>query len=532
MRYKKFTSRTVYQLADEQFEQLIESASIRTKGRPATKKAKQLHRQRAIECLAVERGFFFPDDYEFHGSKNFKLLCPEHGEIETGAHRFVKSDGNGCRFCGYEKVKTEQRRKYRSEFMAVVEKATGVTVKDPDFAFINGKTAIEMVCKTHGDFLLTPDGAKRAAKDGKNGCQKCGKLNGAKRSPVIRKLCREAELAFLEAVESADGIMLADGARYIGARKSVKLVCNRHGIFKSTPDNFKRGKRCMACYREDRQGQALFERAIKKTKEIIENIPGIRLSEDYLSEDKLRLTLVCDEHGEFNILRTNLNHSIKKGMNGCPKCGHVFRNEGNKREAKKYFETCVSECPNTTLAPSYDYINAHAKVDVICKWHGLYQVAPNHFKQDSTTGCKKCKHESINWKILFRKKYLWGRERDLYFNTFFHEGKTFYKVGITSPGKERFKQSMLDKAGVQLVKENRITTTNYLALMTEYYVKTRFRHHALDMMDVLNRNGNFMNGGTECFSVDLLESKPLDELIGEAKAIEHELIQEAQIARK
>jgi hypothetical protein len=74
-----------------------------------------------------------------------------------------------------------------------------------------------------------------------------------------------------------------------------------------------------------------------------------------------------------------------------------------------------------------------------------------------------------------------------------------------------------------LLSEKVITTTNYLATMTEFYVKNHYFNYKKDMYKLLNIEVG-VKGGTECFERDIFNNITLPEVISNAQKNEKNLI--------
>lgn len=153
----------------------------------------------------------------------------------------------------------------------------------------------------------------------------------------------------------------------------MEMVCPEHGVFKQSPANHMRGKRCAACS------------GVKKltTPEFIArsvSVHGDRYdySEAVYYRNSTEVTIRCKEHGAFK--QTPASHM--KGA-GCPKCG------GRERLDIDGFLTRAMKAHGDR----YDYSrvvykNNLTKVEVLCREHGSFLVAPNNLFAGK--GCPRC----------------------------------------------------------------------------------------------------------------------------------------------
>jgi hypothetical protein len=113
---------------------------------------------------------------------------------------------------------------------------------------------------------------------------------------------------------------------------------------------------------------------------------------EYLSA-KTPATISCPVHGIFK--QTPNNHLTGHGCNICSK-------DKNRKHAKTNAEFIINA--NKIHGNIYDYSivnykNAHSKVDIICKEHGIFkQGSTNHL---SGQGCAKCNISKSKSEILW-----------------------------------------------------------------------------------------------------------------------------------
>ena len=98
---------------------------------------------------------------------------------------------------------------------------------------------------------------------------------------------------------------------------------------------------------------------------------------------KSKIIIICPKHGEF----TQRSSDHFDGC-GCIKCGIESRN--NKKVLKlENFILRANKIHNNIY--NYEFLvykNAHTKIQIVCKKHGLFEQSPaNHL---SGKGCDKC----------------------------------------------------------------------------------------------------------------------------------------------
>ena len=160
--------------------------------------------------------------------------------------------------------------------------------------------------------------------------------------------------------------------QYDRSDKKVKLICPIHGVFEQRPHNHLKGQTCPKCS----DGILTKEDFFNKCEIIHHNKYDYSLS-DYENGRSI-IKIICPIHGMFEqIARVHF-----KG-HGCPKCnGGVLSN-------KEDFIRKSIDIHKTKYDYSLvDYINAHRKVQIICKKHGVFEQSPN--KHLLGHGCSKC----------------------------------------------------------------------------------------------------------------------------------------------
>lgn len=157
------------------------------------------------------------------------------------------------------------------------------------------------------------------------------------------------------------------------------IICPIHGKFEMSLDshvNFKHG--CPKCAKNR-----------KKTNEdviqLIHEKYGDRFDTSKVNyvNNKTKITLICPEHGEFEI---RLDHLLN-GHN-CPKCS-----VNKKRDVNDYIYDAQQIHKNEDDTPKYKYDGISFKtlndfIDITCPIHGVFRQRANSHLQGC--GCPKC----------------------------------------------------------------------------------------------------------------------------------------------
>lgn len=204
------------------------------------------------------------------------------------------------------------------------------------------KTPFTMVCKIHGDFLLTP--VAHFYETFPKGCPVCD-------SVTISKM-RQDE--FIEKAKKVHDKVTFDYSKVSYIRSTVKVIigCSKHGDFLQEPRAHLSGHGCLACARE----KTLFDHdtAGISGEQFYNNLPKSHSHitfdfEEYVNFQS-KIKFKCEFHGHFI---TNPKYLMER-RNGCMECteslnGHsrsgfvALGDKNNKGKAFLYVIRCYSE---------------------------------------------------------------------------------------------------------------------------------------------------------------------------------------------
>ena len=246
--------------------------------------------------------------------------------------------------------------------------------------YINAHTKVEIICKEHNSFFMSP----RKLLDG----QKCKKCVGTY-SPSTEEFVEKAKLISPKYDYSQ--------TEYVNNRTEIKVICPEHYLFLITPKALLKGQGCSKCYGKYKSNTEEF---IVKAKIIFPNY--IYKDVDYQGS-KIKVKIWCDieEHGSFQITPNDLLNG-----HGCSKC------YGNYSLSKEEF---LQSCYNKNINYRFDrikYINMNTPIEVGCNIieHGYFFIAPNRLLKHQ--GCWKCaqgfgeKFTRIVFESLFEIKFI------------------------------------------------------------------------------------------------------------------------------
>jgi len=158
---------------------------------------------------------------------------------------------------------------------------------------------------------------------------------------------------------------------YINSKTKVKIICSKHGIFNTIPNNHISKKYC--CVKCKSFDNNIF---IEKAKEIHGDKYDYSLV-DYKNK-KTKVKIICPEHGIFEQVAANHYRG-----SGCQKCNphslqtnEKFRQKAKKIHGDKYDYSLI------------DYKSSRIKIKIICLKHGIFEQNPKDHL--SGQGCFIC----------------------------------------------------------------------------------------------------------------------------------------------
>ena len=232
--------------------------------------------------------------------------------------------------------------------------------------YVHSKTKIIVICPEHGEFHTTPNAHLRGSK-----CPRCSK-------PVhnLETFIEQARLIHGDRYDYSK-------VDYVKSLQHVTIICPEHGEFAQKPSQHLRGNGCPLCARKNvgLKVRISQEEALQKLKDI----RGDKFDYSKVKYNKTTgiITLICPEHGEFQISYYNAVDSRTQEI--CPKCQYG----GHLRNVEDFIERSQLKHGN-----KYDYNKVtweqitNGKVCIICPEHGeFWQSYPSHLRG---YGCRVC----------------------------------------------------------------------------------------------------------------------------------------------
>jgi very-short-patch-repair endonuclease len=255
---------------------------------------------------------------EFKGTnKKIKIICKKHGEFLQRSDSHLK--GKGCKLCCNENN--------RINIDYFIKKANLIHDNKYDYSvvnFINTRTKIKIICPKHKEFEQTPGNHLQG-----RGCMECNK---------------HKKLSTIKFIEKSNIIHNNkydySKVNYINSKTKIKIICEKHGEFLTTPRTHLSGSICKLCF---------FEKLTSNTNEFINQSNIIHNNKynyslvKYESAHK-KIKIICPKH---NIFEQTPNSHLKG--NGCPRCNdskgekeiiNILTNNNIKFEIGKNFSNC------------------------------------------------------------------------------------------------------------------------------------------------------------------------------------------------
>jgi very-short-patch-repair endonuclease len=239
--------------------------------------------------------------------------------------------------------------------------------------YYKSSTKIKIMCPEHGVFQQIPNNHVIQ----KQGCPICG--GNEKLTTSI----------FIKNAKSIHGDKYDYSlVEYKNNKTKVKIICPEHGVFEQTPNSHIGLKTdCFKCVDSKKNNNEF----IDKSKSIHGDKYDYSLVE--YKNNKTKVKIICPEHGVFE-QRPNNHYKC-----GCEKCSNK-----HKPSNEEFITKCLNLHNNIYDYSLVEYKNAHSKIKIICKKHGVFEQSASHHLRGA--GCSNCKISKGEIKI---KEWLDGK---------------------------------------------------------------------------------------------------------------------------
>jgi very-short-patch-repair endonuclease len=245
-----------------------------------------------------------------------------------------------------------------------------------DYSLVDYKgatTKVTIICPIHGEFLQQPFDHLNT----KNGCYKCGT-----NIKTTKQFIEEAKKIHGDKYDYKETI-------YKGKLKLITIFCNKHKInVNTTPISHLKysGGGCSKCvtdiYKFCSKKKKTTEQYIKEA----ENIHGDKYdySKTVYINNKINLTIICKEHGEF--LQKPIRHLHGRG---CQICGF----SKNTKTKDKFVEDARGIHGDKYDYSKVNYEHCNKDIIIICRKHGEFTEKPR-LHLNNKEHCLKCRYDN------------------------------------------------------------------------------------------------------------------------------------------
>jgi hypothetical protein len=255
-------------------------------------------------------------------------------------------------------------------FISKAKKIHGDKYEYSKVNYVNAKTKVTIICKTHGEFTQTPSNHLN-----RHNCQKCA--NNFKGNTEI----------FIEKAKQIHGDRYVySKVNYVNADTQVLIICKEHGEFTQIPD-FHINRKC-GCPKCSNNVKFSLLEFIDKANQIHNN--KYVYSKVEYSNNRKHIIIICKKHGEF----TQIPFVHLLG-HGCPSC--INKTEFKFYEKIKEIYPTVKRqykaewCKNKLYLP-YDFVTE--ELNIIIEIDG-----EQHFTQISNWTSPEIQIEKDKYKM-------------------------------------------------------------------------------------------------------------------------------------
>jgi len=245
--------------------------------------------------------------------------------------------------------------------------------------YIDSSTKVIIICPTHGKFLKQP--SKHTGKSAE-GCQKCG-------FERIRTSKANSTNSFIIKAKSVHGDKNNySKVKYVNSSTAVIIICRQHGEYMQNPSSHIAGNlgcvQCSSLKKSEHHTQSSdwFIPAANK----VHNSKFDYSKFIYINK-KTKSTVICHEHGEFNI--DPYHHVIRK--QGCRECSLITIGRAKADNKESFVLKALKIHGGKYNYENTLYSGTLKTVIISCSKHGDFPITPSSHLQGG--GCKKCANE-------------------------------------------------------------------------------------------------------------------------------------------
>jgi hypothetical protein len=305
-----------------------------------------------------------------------KIICLIHGEFEQLPCVHIR--GNGCKECG-KRIISSKLKNTNDNFIKKAQEVHGNKYDYSKVIYNKNNINIIIICKEHGEFEQQP----RNHLMGK-GCSKCAGNYKYQHNDFI-----------IKAQEIHGDKYDYSKSLYNGMYNNIIIICKKHGEFTQLPTtHINKGCGCIECGKEKISDmfKSNSDEFISKAKEIHGNkYDYSKVNYNFSNEI---VTIICKEHGDFNIIP----NSHLRGS-GCFECGKLKAGLSKRKITDEFIKQSIDIHGNKYDYSKTIYITNKEDVIIICKKHG--EFTQNPFTHLNGSGCNKCGYDETSNKLKF-----------------------------------------------------------------------------------------------------------------------------------
>jgi Zn finger protein HypA/HybF involved in hydrogenase expression len=167
-------------------------------------------------------------------AERLKIKCPIHGWFEQRADAHIRQ-AQGCPECGRMSQISKRTMSSKEFIEKSLELHSSSNYNYKKVKYNNNRTKVEIICPKHGAFFPSPDNHLQGS-----GCPTC----------AIEKVhvgqMKNIESFIADSIK-AHGSKYDSLVQYSGGKRTVQIICPKHGPFNQTPNAHQRGSGCPNC---------------------------------------------------------------------------------------------------------------------------------------------------------------------------------------------------------------------------------------------------------------------------------------------
>lgn len=250
------------------------------------------------ECIKIHGYKYDYSNTEYVSSLTpIKIICKEHGEFIQNPQSHLT--GNLCCPICLKLIKGKWNSSNTNEFIKKAIKIHGDTYDYSSVIYISAIDYINIGCKIHGIFIISPNSHLNGS-----GCNKCGIIKRA----ISQSFTTEQ---FIEKSNEIYGTKYDySQVEYVNNHTLVSIICKEHGMFEQTPQGHLSGRKCIKCSnRYHPSSKEWILKAICIHGEIYD------YSKVEYVNAHIPIIIICKIHGEFK--QAPVVHLRPTGCNKC-----------------------------------------------------------------------------------------------------------------------------------------------------------------------------------------------------------------------